>query len=244
MRNRQRALSALLSLLLVPALLVGQTQQLSKAARKLQTSHRLGRVRLTLVEGKVDIGRVVKVTNQAVTFKTASKSPSVDQDIELYKIARVEWLPETGQPDGPLTSVKETAGIVLFVTLAAPFYAGHEVSNLARRVAPPLRPLKGDWVAKSKYPSGEEIRLSFADSVVQYSGAAVNPAGTLDQRQRELRKGTVISTPTGLKIQWTSVPGSSVEDWIVQIERHHLVVHAGGVTTKYKYVPPDFITDL
>ena len=80
----------LIPMMLIPALLLGQNSQLSDAARVLLSKPQVGSAQLTWLGGRKQDGRIVRVTDQFVTFVTNQK-PSTSENVDLSKIAAVQW---------------------------------------------------------------------------------------------------------------------------------------------------------
>lgn len=89
--------TAFLALVLTPVIVAAPRDQLPKSVRSLLKHPRTGRARLTWLDGTSTDGSIIRVTNNFVTF---CKVPSNDcGDVDLTKIAAVNWLPETKRSD-------------------------------------------------------------------------------------------------------------------------------------------------
>jgi hypothetical protein len=146
----------LILLILMPAMLLGQDNQLSEAARELLNQPRLGSAQLTWSDGRKEDGRVVRVTDQFVTFD-ANRKPSTCENVELSKIEAVQWQ----------SSSENLGSAVLLGAVLSPFYMGSAVADPFHRMFPPLRPLRGIWESIRRSNNGVKSSLYFDGSTVQ-----------------------------------------------------------------------------
>jgi hypothetical protein len=151
----------LILLILIPATMAGQNRQLSEAAAKLLRKPQLGNAQLTRSDGRKDEGRIVRVTDQFITFETNSK-PSSCENVELSKVAAVHWLGTTNN-----RSASEFGGIVLLGALLAPQFAGYAIADPFRRISPPLQPLRGTWEAVNQSRGGSASTMKFKGSTIE-----------------------------------------------------------------------------
>jgi hypothetical protein len=151
----------LILLTLIPVTLVAQNDQLSEAARKLLRKPRVGNAQVTRSDGRQDDGRIVRVTDQFVTFETSIKPPSCE-NIELSKIVAVRWLGTTNNRPS-----SEYGAIVLLGAVLAPQFAGYAIADPFRRISPPLQPLRGTWEAVAQSRGGSTSAMDFKGSTVE-----------------------------------------------------------------------------
>lgn len=157
----------ILPLILIPATLIGQSVQLSEAARKLLSNPRSGNAQLTWSDGRKEDGRIVWVTDQFVTFVT-NTTPSGCENVDLAKIAAVLWGPNSGS--NPLSNF---GGDVLLGAVLSPLFVGHAVANPFRRMSPPLAPLRGQWELIRPLPGVVRSSLVFEGSSVRRSEVSI-----------------------------------------------------------------------
>ncbi|HEY6393675.1 MAG TPA: hypothetical protein VIX89_20500, partial [Bryobacteraceae bacterium] len=148
----------LIPLILFPATLLGQDAQLSEAARQLLSKPRLGSAQLTWSDGRKEDGRIVRVTDQFVTYVT-NRKPSSCENVELSKVAAVQW---RNAPKGGSSS--EAAAAVYLGAVLSPFFVVHEVGDPFRRMFPPLQPLRGQWESIHRSRTGVKSTLHFQGS--------------------------------------------------------------------------------
>jgi len=138
----------------------GQNSQLTPAAQKLLKRPRLGSAQLTWVDGRTQKGRVVRVTDQFISFET-NITPPACENVELSNVAAVQWFERVG-------AGSHSAGEVLLGTLLAPFYVGSVATGPFKRISPPTKPLHGSW-EPSRPPRGlVQSSFVFEGNVVQY----------------------------------------------------------------------------
>lgn len=151
----------LIPMMLIPALLLGQNSQLSDAARELLSKPRVGSAQLTWLGGRKEDGRIVRVTDQFVTFERNGK-PSTCENVELSKVAAVQW---SRAPKS--SSSSDLAGIVLAGAVLSPFFAANAVADPFRRLFPPRHPLRGEWETIRRSHGGFRTTLTFKGSTIQ-----------------------------------------------------------------------------
>ena len=139
--------------MLLPAMLLGQNSKLSDAAQKLLTKPRLCSAQLTWADGRTQKGRIVRVTDRFIAFETSIRPPACE-NVELSKVAAVQWLPGAGD---------SAAQVALLGALLAPFYVGNAVADPFKRISPPLKPLRGSWVLNGPSRGALKSSLVFAD---------------------------------------------------------------------------------
>jgi hypothetical protein len=142
----------LIFLILIPAMLVGQNGQLSDAARKLLDKPRLGSAQLTLSDGSLEDGLIVRVTDQFLALQT-NHNPLTCENVALSSVASVHWLPTPGR-DG-------VGGEVAFWAIYSPFFAGGATAGIFRGTSSQLKPLRGNWES-----DGGKSTLEFDGSFV------------------------------------------------------------------------------
>lgn len=149
----------LILLILIPVMLVAQNSQPSADAAKLLRKRQLGQARITRLDGVTEDGRIVRVTDQFVTFET---KPSSCENIELSKIGAVHWLGNTNNGLASNHPAAEFGGTILLGAVLAPLFAGYAIADPFRRVSPPIQPLRGTWeaVAQSRDTSSMEFKGS------------------------------------------------------------------------------------
>ncbi len=157
------AFDRLARFILLPAMLFGQDPQLSDGAQKLVNKPRLGSVRLTWTDGRSQMGRIVRVTDQFIAFETSIR-PAVCEDVELSKTAAVQWLRTSGKGAG----ASDAAVTVLLGAVLVPSYIGNAFANPFKRISPPLKPLSGSWELTGSPGGAIERSLDFAGNTVQY----------------------------------------------------------------------------
>ena len=150
----------LILLILIPAMLAGQSGELSQAARKLVTRPRVGEARLTLSDGRTEDGRILQITDHFLTFR-ASQSPFGCEDIEISRVAAVHWLSTQGIGLGDS---------IYYAIILAPFFAGYVIVNVFRGMSTP--PLQGRWESVAQ-PGVLKSTLEFNGSTVKARATAV-----------------------------------------------------------------------
>lgn len=155
----------LICVMLAPAMLIGQSSQLSKAARKLLTNPQLGEVELTWSDGRKERGRIAQVNNQFVAFVAGSEArifqTSACENVELSKVADVRWRHVPGDD-----SASRLGNEIFLGALFAPFLIGDAVADPFRRMSPPLEPLRGTWESTGRSFGGRKSTLVFEGSKV------------------------------------------------------------------------------
>jgi hypothetical protein len=95
-------------------MLVAQTGALSDAARDLVRKPKPGYAQLTLVDGRKEEGRILRVTDDFVSFRGRGRC----EDIELAKIAKIRRLRTPGQPPA---DVEDYIGEAIMLGMLVPF---------------------------------------------------------------------------------------------------------------------------
>jgi hypothetical protein len=126
----------------------------------------MGDARLTLTDGRMRIGRVVRVTNQFVVFETDSRSQACE-DIDLSRIAAVQWL----RTPRDATAVVGAVYFGIFGVFLVPFYIGHAIADPFKRIFPPLKPLRGTWEHRGPSFGEPTSTLEFSGKTVAYSSS-------------------------------------------------------------------------
>ncbi len=160
------AYDKLIPLIVIPALLLGQ-DQLSEAAQELLSKQQFGFAQLTLSDGRNEDGRIVRVTDQFVTFVTNRKPPGCE-NVELSKVAAVFWHPASKR-----ISSSELGSAVYLGAVLSPFFVIHEAADPFRRMFPPLRPPRGEWESIRPSPGGEKSSLYFDGETVKHREVTV-----------------------------------------------------------------------
>jgi hypothetical protein len=141
------------------SLAIGQNSggnALSAPVTKLLRKPRIGEAWLTMRDGRIQRGRVVRVTDRFVAFAT-NERPLVCADLELSEIDSVQWLPVKGQGN-PVSDALEGGLLAVLIT---PFFVVSVVANRFERISPPLEPLHDSWVAR-------DSSLEFQGNTVKY----------------------------------------------------------------------------
>ena len=154
----------LIHLILIPATLVGQNSQLSPPATKLLRKPKLGNAQITRLDGLREDGRIVRVTDQFVTFEM---KPSSCENIELSKIAAVRWLGTASNRRVSNGPASEFGGTILLGAVLVPYLAGYAIADPFRRMSPPLQPLRGTWEAVAQSRDGNTSSMKFKGSTVE-----------------------------------------------------------------------------
>lgn len=155
-------------LAVLPAVLLGQSVNLSNDARKLLKRPHLGNAQLTLVDGRAMNGRVVRITDAFIAFAT-NTYPPVCENVELSKIATVQWVRMRGQAGAG--TIAGAGYVVLLSALLAPSYVANTVANPFKRISPPLTPLSGTWRSSGQPGTASESSLVFKGTAVRYTTA-------------------------------------------------------------------------
>ncbi len=155
----------LICVMLAPAMLLGQSSNLSAAARKLLANPQLGEAELTWSDGRKEPGRIAQVNNQFVAFVAGPEAKSLQtsacENVELSKVADVRWRHVPGD-----NSASRLGNEIFFGALFAPFFIGDAVANPFRRISPPLEPLRGTWESTGRSFGGRKSTLVFEGSKV------------------------------------------------------------------------------
>jgi hypothetical protein len=141
------------------SLAIGQNSDgnaLSAPVAKLLRKPRIGEAWLTMRDGRIQTGRVVRVTDRFIAFAT-NERPLVCADLELSEIDSVKWLPVKGQGN----SVSNALEAGLFAALIAPVFIVSAIADPFERLSPPLKPLRDSWVAR-------DSTLEFRGTTVKY----------------------------------------------------------------------------
>jgi hypothetical protein len=147
-----RSLHTLVVLALVPSL-IARTESVSEL---LHTPER-GQASLTFSDGTRSEGTILRVTDQFVTFQLAR---GVCENVELSRIAGIEWSPEK-------QSVSDTIDGVSTLLFAVPFVVAFLIPSslyaVAHRVSHPTDPIWGNWESiQDQIPRRTEIdRIQF-----------------------------------------------------------------------------------
>ena len=147
-------------LILLPAMLAGQDAKLSDAARELVDKPRLGRAKITLVDGTAQEGRVKRVTDEFIAFE--HYKPLACEDVELSNITAVQWLQSPRQPGARA----RMADVIFGGAILAPFAGVDAIADAFKGLSPPLKPLRGSWEIRERRGAPTSI-LEFEGNTVQ-----------------------------------------------------------------------------
>jgi hypothetical protein len=180
------AYEKLARLMLLPAMFLGQNSQLSDAAQKLVNKPRLGSAQLTWADGRTEQGRIVRVTDQFIAFWRNTR-PATCENVELSKVAAVQWLRTTGERGAGSHAAERAAEVAYVGAILAPFYVGNAVANPFKRISPPLNPPYGSWESSGPSPGGLKSSLVFMGYDVLYrTTAGKRGRWSVDQNQLRL----------------------------------------------------------
>jgi hypothetical protein len=138
--------------------------KISEAANELLHKPRLGSAQLTWADGRKQKGRILRVTDQFIAFKT-DFHPSACKNVELSEIAGVKFFHAPREP-GEGSDVANVLGGVFLVVFLVPYVVADAVAEPFRQT--PLKPLRGTWEASGPSHGNLRSSLEFTGNKVVY----------------------------------------------------------------------------
>jgi hypothetical protein len=164
----------LIVLALMPGLIAAPAGQLPESVSKLLHKPRLGPASLTLSDGTRSDGAIVRVTDQFVTFEPTPFAPGACVNIELSRIAKINWR------EKPTPVHDAILDALMVITLAPAILDG----GLAK--TDPKDPMLGSWESPEGPISGR-IRTNRVEFT--RNGSAPENTGYVEQMDILVQEG-------------------------------------------------------